>query len=109
VTDPAAPAVVRVDGELDISRKAELRSKLEAAGEARAVLLDCSEVTYADSTALAELLRFCEQKRVAGIAFALVVAAPQFARIIRYAGLEDVFPIFRDRRSALAHLESPSP
>jgi anti-anti-sigma regulatory factor len=43
-------------GELEISRKREMRDALALSESARAVLLDLSDVTYADSTALTELL-----------------------------------------------------
>ncbi|HEX3369856.1 MAG TPA: hypothetical protein VHS56_09800, partial [Candidatus Cybelea sp.] len=50
---------VRLSGELEISRKREIRDAFTLPEGAAAVLVDLSEVTYADSTALTELLRFC--------------------------------------------------
>src|SRR5579863_4095992 len=72
------PAEVKLAGELDISRKQELREALSSAANGKAVLLDLSGVTWADSTALAELLRFCTDLERRRIPVALVVVAPQF-------------------------------
>ena len=54
----ASIAVIALSGELEIGRKAEIRRALQLARAPRSALIDCSEVTYADSTALAELMRF---------------------------------------------------
>ncbi|HET9341962.1 MAG TPA: STAS domain-containing protein [Candidatus Eremiobacteraceae bacterium] len=100
--EPAA--VVRLDGELDVSRKGELRSALQGALQARSVLLDLAGVTYADSTALVELLHFCNDLKAAHVPVALVIVAPQFARLISYAGLDQAFAVFVERDAALAYL-----
>lgn len=95
---------IRLNGELDIGRKAQIRQALQPSNRDRAVLVDLSEVTYADSVALTELLRFCVEAERAAIPVALVVAAPQFARIVEYAGLAGAFKTFDDRGAALTYL-----
>jgi anti-anti-sigma factor len=96
--------VIRLDGELEISRKNEIRTALEGGNEAEAVLLDLSEVTYADSIALTELLRFCAEALREKRPVALVIQTPQFARVVQYAGLADAFMIFRNAREARRYL-----
>jgi anti-anti-sigma factor len=96
---------IQLSGELDISRKDELRKSLAVPQEARAILLDCVEVTYADSTALAELLGLWDRARKACVPIALLVGETQFVRLVHYAGLEEVLSIFTDRGEALAFLE----
>lgn len=96
--------VVCLNGELDVSRKAELRSALQDALQARSVLLDLAGVTYADSTALVELLHFCSDLKESDVPVALLIAAPQFARLIKYAGLDQAFAVFDQREAALAYL-----
>ncbi len=96
--------VIRLVGELEIGRKEALRGTLAIRSGARAVLVDLSEVTYADSTALTELLRFCSDAKERRIPVAIVGGTPQFARIIKYAGLADAFTIFDDRADALTYL-----
>ncbi|HEX3368923.1 MAG TPA: STAS domain-containing protein [Candidatus Cybelea sp.] len=95
---------VRLSGELEISRKREIRDAFTLPEGAAAVLVDLSEVTYADSTALTELLRFCVTAQRDRIPLAVVIRTRQFARLVQYAGLAGAFEIFEDRNDALAYL-----
>jgi anti-anti-sigma factor len=95
---------VRLSGELEISRKREIRDAFTLPEGAAAVLVDLSEVTYADSTALTELLRFCVTAQRDRIPLAVVIRTRQFARLVQYAGLAGAFKIFEDRNDALAYL-----
>src|ERR1700683_4125556 len=95
---------IRLAGELDLSRKREIRDAFAFSNGTRAVLLDLSEVVYADSTALTELLRFCATAQGANVPIAIVIAAPQFLRLVQYAGLATAFKIFQDRGEALQYL-----
>jgi anti-anti-sigma factor len=97
-------AVIRLTGELEIGRKDEIARALAIRGDESGVLLDFSEVSYADSTALAELLRFREDASKQDIPVAIVIGSRQFARIIQYAGLGDAFRIFDNRAEALTDL-----
>jgi anti-anti-sigma factor len=96
--------VIRLTGELDLARRDEIRAALVVGGQEQGILVDLSSVTYADSTVLAELLRFQQDAGAARIPVALIVATPQFARIVNYAGLPDAFAIFADRGAALTYL-----
>jgi anti-anti-sigma factor len=96
--------VIRFSGELEIARKNEIRNALAASEDARAVLLDLAEVTYADSIALTELLRYCITAQREARPVALVIRTPQFARLVQYAGLASAFKIFQDSRDALEYL-----
>jgi anti-anti-sigma factor len=104
MNDRGSVRIVRLSGELEISRKEELRDALSPSTDAAPVLLDLGEVTYADSIALTELLRFCVQTQRDGRAVALVIRTPQFARLIQYAGLATAFKVFGDDREALEYL-----
>ena len=95
---------IRLGGELDIARKNEIREALIREAGDRAVLIDLSEATYADSVALTELLRFCVTAQHDGVLVALVIRTPQFARVVQYAGLAGAFKIFDDRDAALEYL-----
>jgi anti-anti-sigma factor len=101
-------AIVRLSGELDVARKQELRDALRFEDSTRGILIDLSSVTYADSTALAELLRFSMQVQREGIRLAVLIRSPQLDLLIRYAGCEGAFKIFRSREEALAYLEDVS-
>ncbi len=99
--------VIRLEGELEISRREEIAKALHLSGDERGVLLDFSEVTYADSTSLAELLRFRADAEQHHIPVAVVIGSRQFARLIQYAGLSDAFAIFNERSAALTYLAKP--
>lgn len=102
-------AVIRLQGDLEIGRKAELRKALDVPDGERRVLIDCTKVSYADSTAIAELLRFRAEAQRRGLRVAIAIASRQFARIVEYAGLSQAFEIFDDRERALDYLaEKPA-
>jgi anti-anti-sigma factor len=101
--------VVCLTGELDISRRAELADALARARAGRAVLIDLSGVPYADSTVIAELLRFRNDAEDEGRRTALLIGNPQFARILEYAGLSDAFHVFDERGAALTYLAGTYP
>lgn len=95
---------IRLSGELEIGRKNEIRDALRQFNDADAVLLDLAEVTYADSIALTELLRFCVDAQRNDLPVALVIRTPQFARLVQYAGLAGAFKIFQDHDAAVEYL-----
>jgi anti-anti-sigma factor len=96
--------VVSLSGELDIGRKQEVRDALTVDGAQAPLLVDFSEVTYADSTVIAELLRFGNEADREGLRVAIVITSPQFDRLITYAGLRDAFNIFDDSATAQSFL-----
>lgn len=97
-------AVIRLTGELEIGRRDEIVRALQLTGNEAGVLLDFSEVNYADSTSLSEMLRFRNDAVAHGVPIAIVIASKQFARLIQYAGLSDAFHIFDDRAAALTDI-----
>jgi anti-anti-sigma factor len=97
-------AVIRLTGELEIGRKDEIAQALAVSGSESGILLDFSEVIYADSTSLAELLRFRDDAAKQQVPVAIVIGSKQFARLIQYAGLSHAFRIFENRAEALMDL-----
>lgn len=106
---PSSIDVIKLSGELEIARRAEIRAALKVEGGEKPVLIDFSDVTYADSTAVAELLRFHTEAAAARIPVAIVYGSPRFARLLQYAGLSDAFAVFDDRAAALTHLAESRP
>lgn len=104
MNSPDSITVIRLGGELELSRKTEIRAALRLGGMESAVLIDFADVTYADSTALSELLRFYAESLKAKIPVAVLIKSKQFARVIEYAGLGEAFKIFEDRSAALNYL-----
>lgn len=105
MNDGIAIEIVQLDGEIEVGRKQEIRDAFSLRAGARAVLVDLSGVTYADSTALTELLRFCMTAQREKVPIAVVIRTRQFARLVQYAGLASAFRIFDEREQALAYLE----
>jgi anti-anti-sigma factor len=83
--------VITLKGELDLSNVAEMRSSL--AGAQGPAVVDLSDVTYLDSTALYELgvLR----KRVGNVV--LVAPSPQIRRTLEIVGFTKIFDIVGSR------------
>ncbi len=96
--------VIALSGELDIGRRAELRDALRLQGAHGAMLIDLSAVAYADSSILAELLRFRAETEARNVRLALLITSRQLARLVEYAGLSAVFAIFDNRGAALSYL-----
>jgi anti-anti-sigma factor len=84
----APRTVVALSGELDVYRAASIREAFAAVRDA--AVLDFTEVTYLDSTALNELARL--RKRVAG-ELVLVVRSPQVRRVLDLVGFGALFRI----------------
>jgi anti-anti-sigma factor len=97
-------AVIRLTGELEIGRRDEIAAALVVSGAESGILLDFSDVNYADSTSLAELLRFRDDAAQRSVPVAIVIGSKQFARLIQYAGLAHAFHIFDNRAEALMNL-----
>lgn len=106
MSDDIALEVVQLDGELEVGRKQEIRDAFSLRAGARGVLVDLAGVTYADSTALTELLRFCMAAQREKVPIAVVIRTRQFARLVQYAGLASAFRTFDDRDEALAYLNA---
>jgi anti-anti-sigma factor len=109
VSERQSIKTIRLTGELEVSRKSEIHDALRLGDHTGAYLVDLGEVTYADSTALTELLRFCVMAKRQGLRVAIVIATPQFARLVQYAGLSGAFAIFNDAQAALRYLTEASP
>ena len=101
--------VVSLGGELEIGRKRRDTQSARRGPRRRVRLVDLSAVTYADSIALTELLRFCAGAQQDERRVALVIVTPQFARLVQYAGLSSAFTIFDNVPEARKYLETRAP
>ncbi|MGH7717099.1 MAG: STAS domain-containing protein [Vulcanimicrobiaceae bacterium] len=97
-------AVISLSGELDIGRVDEVAAALAVPASKTPVLLDLSEVTYADSTVISALFHFSERASSAAVPIAVLMTKPQLIRLLEYAGLSEAFPVFRERSAALTYL-----
>ena len=102
--------VIEVGGEIDLYSAPELKQRLLGVIDAgkRQVVVDLSEVTFIDSTALGVLVGAVKRLRSADGTLALVCTKPSIAKVFETTGLERVFAIHATRADALAAVAEPS-
>ncbi|HEV8338962.1 MAG TPA: STAS domain-containing protein [bacterium] len=96
-------AVLDVSGELDLYTSPKLKTALEellGGGHAR-LIVNLSETTYMDSTALRVLTAARQQTQEAGGNLGLVYAQPSIDRLMTITGLKDLFSTFSSEAAAL--------
>ncbi len=106
MSNDSSVAVIALSGELDIGRVDEVARALELPPRATPVLLDLSDVSYADSTVISALFHFSEKATAAKTRIAVLIVQPQLVRLLEYAGLSEAFTVFRERSAALTYLLS---
>lgn len=87
--------LVSVSGEIDLATAPSLRDELgnEGADKSATTVVDLTEVTFLDSTALGVLVGARKARAEAGGQLRLVVAAPRILKIFEITGLDEVFTI----------------
>jgi anti-anti-sigma factor len=99
-------AVLKLSGDLDMAIRAEFRSALAALAACRIAVLDVAAVSYADSTAISELIRFRKALLAAGgTEVRFVGPGSSFERILQLTDLTKIFPVFATLDEALANAE----
>jgi anti-sigma B factor antagonist len=97
-------ALVSVWGELDLYTAERLQAPIDEAGAVGAdtVLVDLSEVSFVDSTALAVLVRESKRLEGRGQSLVLVTNDPRTRRVVEVTGLNRVLRTFATLQDALA-------
>jgi anti-anti-sigma factor len=98
------PIVIAPEGELDLARLGDFRRQLFQAASERtgAVLVDFTEVSFIDSSALSALFEL--QARLRRLRRELAVVAPRGSVVVvvlGLTGLRDRLPIYETRQAAL--------
>lgn len=95
--------VLEVRGEVDVSTAPELREKLLALAEqgSTVAVVDLSEVSFVDSTALGVLVSGVKRLRSSGGDLRLVITQPRISKVFEITGLTDVFAIFTSAEEAV--------
>jgi anti-sigma B factor antagonist len=95
-TDREGVPVLSVQGEVDVSTAPELRERLLALADkgTTVAVVDLSEVSFVDSTALGVLVSGVKRLRNAGGDLRLVVTQPRISKVFEITGLTDVFKIY---------------
>jgi anti-sigma B factor antagonist len=99
-------ALVSVSGELDLYTAQRLQARIEEAGAVGAdtVVVDLSETSFIDSTALGVLVQ--ETKRLEGRGHSLVLVTndPRTRRVVEVTGLNRVLRTYATLQDALGDL-----
>ena len=99
--------VVAVSGELDMDAAPAFEKRLlEILGGEDPVILDVTDVTYMDSTAIGALISARKQANMTRGRFALVCTPGDTRRMIEYTGLDAAFDVVDTREQAFARLFS---
>ncbi|MBV8464293.1 MAG: STAS domain-containing protein [Acidimicrobiales bacterium] len=93
-TGEKGAVVVSLSGEIDVAAAPVVRERLEAAaGRAEALVVDLTEVTFIDSTALGVLIGVHKLCLGSGTSIRLVVSEPRILKVFEITGLTDLFTI----------------
>jgi anti-sigma B factor antagonist len=106
---PEGVVVLTLDGEFDLAAAPAIRERLDAAraAQTRGVVLDMSDVTFLDSSALRELLRADAALRAEGAPLVLAGVRPAVARLLeltRTTGLLIAAPTVEESLQRLKQL-----
>ena len=96
-------ALVAVSGELDLASVDELRTALRtAATRSPSVVVDVSDVSFIDSTALAALVRSNDELSSNGVQMVMACPPGPVRRLLTMTSLDDRLILAPDRQGALA-------
>ena len=96
VADVADVVTIRLQGEYDVSAERDLGILLSSAENSAVAIIDCTDVTFLDSSALECLLRLRNRMTVAGGGGEIRVAGANeaLARLFSVTGLDRVFKMY---------------
>lgn len=100
----AGIAVLRLEGELDLSAASRLRSRIEEAATGRALVIDLERVTFVDSAILKELLRARAELGERGVRLVLASAPMPVRRLLDLTRTAELFEQADDVEAALMRL-----
>ena len=103
ITEIEDKLVVKLAGDVDLEHCVNVRALLlDAVARGKDLLVDLSEVTYLDSSGIANLIETLQAAGRNGTAFKLFSASPQIWRVLELARLDKVFTILPDLDAAMA-------
>jgi anti-sigma B factor antagonist len=98
--------LIEVSGEVDIYTAPKFKEDMLGLIDqgATELIVDLSEVTFVDSTALGVLIGGIKRMHAVDGRMALVVATRPVQKVLTITGLDRVFEIHKTREAALAHV-----
>ena len=95
--------VVAVAGEVDLAAADRLREELDRQiVPGRTIAVDCTGITFIDSTGLRTLIEALHKSGDVGARFRLAAVPDQVTRVLDLAGITGLFTIHPDPAGALA-------
>ena len=103
--DPSGVAVIRVDGQLIVGNRQELKDLIQAALERgeRRILVDFSHTGYIDSSGLGALVSMCKRVRELGGELKLSGLNDDLRSLFELTKLDTLFVIADTPQQALAN------
>jgi anti-sigma B factor antagonist len=91
----AEPAVVALEGEIDLHQSAQVLARLDPLISARSPIIrvDLAGVTYMDSSGLATMIDAMQRTQAYGGEFVLAAIRPNVMKVFQIARLDQVFRI----------------
>ncbi|HEX4746438.1 MAG TPA: STAS domain-containing protein [Gaiellaceae bacterium] len=104
----AGTALLAVSGDADLHSAPQLRESIRDAIDegSTTLVLDLSETTFVDSTALGVLLGGMKRLREHDGRIRLVVPRPEVRRVFEITMLDRIFPLHETRDEALAAVDA---
>jgi anti-sigma B factor antagonist len=105
---PDTTRVIALSGELDVGTVPPFAAALQEAlaAQATGLVVDLSEVTFIDSTALMTLLTTLRELNRRGGRLVLACSNPTVLRLFEVTRTQGTFAIFPTRERALGHIEA---
>lgn len=102
--------VVAVRGEIDLFTAPELKQRLTDAieGGKTQIVVDLTETTFLDSTALGVLIGAVKRLRTREGSLVIVNVDQNIAKTFEITGLDQIFTIVSERDAAIAALAEPA-
>lgn len=102
-------AVVGIAGEFDLAAAPEVKTELSELVDdgVRELVVDMTETTFLDSTALGAIVSAVKRLQSAGGELSLVCTDRSIVRIFEITGLDRVIPLHRSLDDALSRLPLP--
>jgi anti-sigma B factor antagonist len=100
--------VVAVRGEIDLFTAPELKQKLTDAieGGKTRIVVDLTQTTFLDSTALGVLIGAVKRLRTRDGALVIINVDQNIAKTFEITGLDQIFTIVGEREAAIAALDA---
>jgi anti-sigma B factor antagonist len=97
------PAIVALEGEIDLHESPNVRETLRQYIEKKAprIYVDMSQVGYIDSSGLAVLIDAMQRIANYGGKFGLIAIQPAVRTVLEIARLDQVFRVYPDRAAAV--------